>query len=111
MSQGSALLHQPKFLDLPKSPGEVRSSDFGGLIDLAAELGDKPVMVPGPAKRRAAIDGATPDKRRSDRLTASPNLRPCRESERHDMAGAARAAPAQHRHRACRNGKYRSRGE
>ena len=48
-------------LTIPDAAVRSRSWDyFGRLIDLAADLGDKPVMVLGSSKQRAAINGAKP---------------------------------------------------
>jgi sugar phosphate isomerase/epimerase len=59
-----AFLKAPSGLHLTAPDAAVRERSwtyFGRLIDLAADLGDKPVMVLGSSKQRAAIGGTTPD--------------------------------------------------
>jgi D-psicose/D-tagatose/L-ribulose 3-epimerase len=58
-----SFLKAPKGLHLTAPDAETRwrSWDyFDRLIDLAADLGDRPVMVLGSSKQRQAIDGTTP---------------------------------------------------
>ncbi|MEX2260932.1 MAG: sugar phosphate isomerase/epimerase family protein [Bryobacteraceae bacterium] len=58
-----AFLKAPKGLHLTTPDAGVRRRSwdyFDRLIDLAADLGDRPVMVLGSSKQRQAIEGATP---------------------------------------------------
>ena len=58
-----SFLKAPAGLHLTTPDPQVRSRSwdyFARLIDLAADLADKPVMVLGSSKQRQAIDGATP---------------------------------------------------
>jgi sugar phosphate isomerase/epimerase len=59
-----SFLKAPKGLHLTTSDETVRARSwdyFDRLIDLAADLGDAPVMVLGSSKQRQAIDGVTPE--------------------------------------------------
>src|ERR1051326_595790 len=59
-----SFLKAPAGLHLTTPDAAVRSRSweyFGRLIDLAADLGDKPVMVLGSSKQRSAIGGTTPE--------------------------------------------------
>lgn len=58
-----SFLKAPAGLHLTTPDAAVRDRTweyFARLIDLAADLGDRPVMVLGSSKQRAAIDGTTP---------------------------------------------------
>lgn len=59
-----SFLKAPAGLHLTTPDAAVRSRSweyFGRLIDLAADLGDKPVMVLGSSKQRSAIGDTTPE--------------------------------------------------
>jgi D-psicose/D-tagatose/L-ribulose 3-epimerase len=58
-----SLLKMPPGLHLTTADGAIRQKSwdyFARLIDLAADLGDRPVMVLGSSKQRAAMGGVTP---------------------------------------------------
>lgn len=57
-----SMLKAPAGMHLTTPNATVRQTTwdyFARLVDLAADLGDRPVMVLGSSKQRAAIDGAT----------------------------------------------------
>jgi D-psicose/D-tagatose/L-ribulose 3-epimerase len=59
-----SFLKAPKGLHLTTPDSDVRRRSwdyFDRMIDLAADLGDRPVMVLGSSRQRQAIDGSTPD--------------------------------------------------
>jgi len=59
-----AFLKAPAWLHLttPDTAVRLRTWDyFASLIELAADLGEKPLMVLGSGKQRAAVDGVTPE--------------------------------------------------
>jgi D-psicose/D-tagatose/L-ribulose 3-epimerase len=76
-----SFLKAPAGLHLTTSDASVRRRSwqyFGRIIDLAADLGENPIMVLGSSKQRAVIDGVTP-------RTATERLK----DGLHDLAPAA----------------------
>jgi D-psicose/D-tagatose/L-ribulose 3-epimerase len=58
-----SFLKMPQGLHLTSADGAIREKSwhyFARLIDLAADLGDRPLMVLGSSKQRAAMGGMTP---------------------------------------------------
>jgi sugar phosphate isomerase/epimerase len=93
-----SFLKMPQGLHLTSADGAIREKSwhyFARLIDLAADLGDRPLMVLGSSKQRAAMGGMTPVEAVRTLTRLGPDGTSSRQPRRDDSRGAPRASPLQ----------------